>query len=60
MIQTDTISTNALKIIAPDKLKADDFRQVAPQIEAVITSVRENQIADRRFGIQRLGEYCGV
>ncbi len=36
MIKTDIISTNALRIIAPDKLKADDFRQIAPQIEAII------------------------
>jgi len=36
MIQTDIISTNELRIIAPDKLKADDFRQIAPQIEAII------------------------
>ena len=36
MIRTDIISTNALRIITPDKLKADDFRQIAPQIEAII------------------------
>ena len=30
MIKTDIISGNVLRIIAPEKLKADDFRQIAP------------------------------
>ncbi len=37
MIKTELISANALKIVAPDKLKADDFRQIAPQIDSLIT-----------------------
>jgi hypothetical protein len=37
MIKTEIISANALRIIAPDKLKADDFRQIAPEIDSVIS-----------------------
>jgi hypothetical protein len=37
MIKTEIISDNALRIIAPEKLKADDFSQIAPQIDALIT-----------------------
>ncbi len=36
MIKTEIISPNALKIVVPDKLKADDFRQIAPQIDSLI------------------------
>jgi len=36
MIKTETISADTLRIIAPEKLKADDFRQIAPQIESLI------------------------
>ena len=37
MIKTEIISANALKIVAPDKLKTDDFRQIAPQIDSLIS-----------------------
>jgi len=37
MIKTEIISSNALKIIAPEKLKADDFLQIAPQIDSLIS-----------------------
>ena len=37
MIKTEIISGNALRIIAPEKLKAEDFSQIAPQIDALIT-----------------------
>src|SRR5271165_328285 len=37
MIKTEIISANALRIIAPEKLKADDFRQVAPQVDSLIS-----------------------
>ncbi len=37
MIKTEIISGNVLRIIAPEKLKADDFRQIAPQIEFIIS-----------------------
>ena len=30
MIQIDSISDNALRITAPKKLKADDFRKIVP------------------------------
>jgi SpoIIAA-like len=36
MIKTEIISANALKITAPDKLKGDDFRQIAPQVDSLI------------------------
>jgi hypothetical protein len=36
MIKTEIISGNALKITLPDKLNADNFRQVAPQIDSLI------------------------
>ena len=37
MIKTEIISANALRIIAPEKLKADDFRQLAPQVNSLIS-----------------------
>jgi SpoIIAA-like len=37
MIKTETISGNALRITMPEKLKADDFRQIAPQIDSLIS-----------------------
>ena len=37
MIKTEIISANASKIVAPDKLKADDFYQIAPQIDSLIS-----------------------
>jgi hypothetical protein len=37
MIKTDFISANVLKIIVPEKLKADDFRQIAPQVDTLIS-----------------------
>jgi hypothetical protein len=46
MIKTDIISGNALRIMAPKKLKADDFRQIAPQVDSYYQSVWENQAAD--------------
>ena len=36
MIKTEIVSGNVLKIIVPKKLKADDFLQVAPQIDSII------------------------
>jgi hypothetical protein len=36
MIKTDVISGNVVRITAPEKLKADDFRQIAPQIDSLI------------------------
>jgi len=37
MIKTDIISGNVLRIAAPDKLKTDDFRQIAPQVDSIIS-----------------------
>jgi len=36
MIKTEIISPNALKIMVPVKLQADDFGQIAPQIDSLI------------------------
>jgi hypothetical protein len=36
MIKTELIAPNALRITAPDKLKADDFDRIAPQVDALI------------------------
>jgi hypothetical protein len=35
MIELKTISPRVLRITVPEKLKADDFRQIAPQIESL-------------------------
>jgi hypothetical protein len=37
MIKTEIISDNILRITAPEKLKADDFRQIAPQVDSMIS-----------------------
>ena len=37
MIKIDNISDNVLRITAPEKLKADDFRQIAPQVDSIIS-----------------------
>ena len=37
MIKTEAISANALRIIVPEKLKADDFGQIAPQVDSLIS-----------------------
>ena len=36
MIETEVIAPNVLKIVAPARLRADDFRQLAPMVEAMI------------------------
>jgi len=37
MIKTEMISGNALRVTAPEKLKAGDFHQIAPQIDSLIS-----------------------
>jgi len=37
MIKTEPISGNALKIVAPEKLEAGDFPQIAPQVDSLIS-----------------------
>jgi len=37
MINTELLSGNALRITVPVKFKADDFRQIAPQIDSLIS-----------------------
>lgn len=36
MFDTEVLSPYALKITAPEKLKAEDFGQLAPQVDAII------------------------
>ena len=36
MIKTEVLSANALKIVPPEKLKAYDFLELAPQVDAII------------------------
>jgi SpoIIAA-like len=36
MIETEVIAPDTLKIIAPERLQADDFHQLAPQVDAII------------------------
>lgn len=36
MIKTEIIAPDALKIVARVRLKAGDFRQLAPQVESII------------------------
>jgi len=37
MIRTEIIGPDALKIVAPERLKSDDFRQLAPEVESMIS-----------------------
>jgi hypothetical protein len=36
MIETEVIAPDSLKIVVPSRLKADDFRQLTPQVDAII------------------------
>lgn len=36
MIEIKTVSPGVLRLTVPDKLRADDFQQIAPQIETLI------------------------
>jgi hypothetical protein len=37
VIKTETVSGNVFKMVAPKKLKAEDFRQIRPQIDSLIS-----------------------
>jgi SpoIIAA-like len=37
MIKTEIVSDNVLRITAPEKLKADDFQQIVPQVDSIIS-----------------------
>ena len=37
MIKTEVISPNALQIIVPEKLQVGDFRQIAPEVDSIIS-----------------------
>jgi len=37
MIKTEVIAPGVLKIVAPQKLAADDFAELAPKVEALMT-----------------------
>jgi len=36
MIKTETICGNALRIMVPEKINADDFSKIAPQVDSLI------------------------
>jgi SpoIIAA-like len=36
MIEIKTVSSGVLRLTVPERLKADDFRQIAPQVETLI------------------------
>lgn len=36
MIKAEPLAANALKIVAPEKLQAGDFRAIAPQVDSLI------------------------
>jgi len=36
MIKIELIAPDALKIVVPDRLNADDFRQLTPQVDSII------------------------
>jgi hypothetical protein len=38
MIRTEIIAPRALRILVPEKLKADDFANIAPQVDSVISA----------------------
>jgi hypothetical protein len=44
MIKTKIISDNILRITAPEKLKADDFRQIAPQVDSMISRYGKSRL----------------
>jgi hypothetical protein len=50
MIKTEPISGNALRIVAPEKLKACDFRQIAPQVDSLITQYGKIRLLIDAFG----------
>ena len=37
MIKTEIISGNALKVIAPEKIYAEDFQQITPEVDSFIS-----------------------
>lgn len=37
MIRTELVSNNVLRLIAPKKLKAVDFQQIAPEVDSLIS-----------------------
>ena len=37
MMKTEIVSDNVLRITAPEKLKADDFQQIVPQVDSIIS-----------------------
>jgi type II secretory pathway component PulK len=36
MIKTELISANTLRVVVPDKLEGDDFREIEPQLDSII------------------------
>jgi hypothetical protein len=47
VIEIKTVFSGVLRLTVPEKLKADDFRQITPQIESLIKQHGRNPVADR-------------
>ena len=60
MITTEIISANALRITLPDKLNADDFHHIAPQIDSLISQHGQIRLlidASRFHGWENIGAF---
>ena len=36
MIKIETVRDNVIRVTAPEKLKADDFQKIAPQVDSIL------------------------
>ncbi len=59
MIKTEFISANGLKISVADKLQADDFSQIAPQVDSLVEQHELIRLMISHI-ILRLGKCYGI
>lgn len=60
MIKTELISGNILRVVAPEKLKADDFREIEPQVNSLISQQGKIRLlvdASRFNGWENIGAF---
>ena len=60
MIKTELISGNILRVVAPEKLKADDFREIEPQVDSLISQQGKIRLlvdASRFNGWENIGAF---
>lgn len=60
MIKIEIISGNTLRVVAPEKLKADDFREIEPQINSMISQQGKIRLlidATRFSGWENIGAF---